>query len=130
LTPEEARASLLKEHSWDPDTLALWIRAQARCEYCGRDMLANIDDYFYGTERDHLHPISLDGPDDLTNQALSCRMCNRLKRNYVFSDPSQDLVRAERIAAIAAFIVPKRAQRERDLLLVRPLLLAAAGRGA
>jgi hypothetical protein len=53
---------------WDRDDAV--VRANFRCEYCGRNILGT------GWELDHIIPISIGGPDALQNIALACGRCN------------------------------------------------------
>ena len=56
--------------------------ARYRCEYCGRDLLASVDNYRMWQE-DHIIPESLGGEqDDMDNLALCCRSCNMPKGRW------------------------------------------------
>jgi hypothetical protein len=112
---DEARQALLLEHGWIPETLAIWLRADCRCEVCGRDLLGTTDDYFYGAEIDHLQPATRGGSDELSNRALLCRMCNRLKRNTELCDPAVGLPREEVLELARKYILPIRRQRQQKL---------------
>ena len=119
---DEARQSLLLEHGWSPETLTIWLRADCKCEVCRHDLLGSIDDYFYGAEIDHLQPASRRGSDDLSNRALLCKMCNRLKRNTELCDPALGLSREEVIELARKYILPIRQQREQKLDEAKRLL--------
>ena len=54
------------------------VRAGFHCEYCGRDLLADLDT-FLTLCRDHLIPASAGGPDCQANRVASCAACDRLK---------------------------------------------------
>ena len=58
-------------------------RANFRCEYCGVDMLGDLD-RFLTLVRDHFIPRSIGGPDGSTNRVCSCAACDRIKRDRVF----------------------------------------------
>jgi hypothetical protein len=50
-------------------------RAEHRCEYCrAPEVVFNLP-----FEVEHIVPISMDGPDNESNLALSCRACNLFK---------------------------------------------------
>jgi 5-methylcytosine-specific restriction endonuclease McrA len=66
-------------HAWTRDQVRVWARAQFRCEYCGRDMLASAVVYDTG-ELDHIDPKR--SRSALWNLALACRLCNRIKRRF------------------------------------------------
>ena len=52
-----------------------------KCEYCGRDLLASIEDYD-AWQLDHVVPTSKEGPDSFENLALCCKACNFMKLRY------------------------------------------------
>ena len=57
-------------------------RDQGRCRYCGCDLLASFEHYYFA-EVDHLLPRSATDRDDLYNLVLACRGCNgRLSRAH------------------------------------------------
>lgn len=65
--------------NWGPVNCGCAVRARFHCEYCGKNMLNSVDNY-YSWEIDHIIP----GRDDsLDNCALACRTCNHLKHHYV-----------------------------------------------
>jgi 5-methylcytosine-specific restriction endonuclease McrA len=68
---------------WSDSTLQLAIRAGFRCDYCGSDFFASVENY-YAFEVEHIVPrgrgSELDeAPENLT---VACRTCNRLKRRW------------------------------------------------
>jgi hypothetical protein len=89
---------------------------------CGRDLLGTTDDSFYGAEIDHLQPATRGGSDELSNRALLCRMCNRLKRNTELCDPALGLSREEVLELARKYILPIRGQREQKLDEAKRLL--------
>jgi hypothetical protein len=76
---KELVARLVAEYSWGEDGLARGLRADFRCEYCGRDLLASVEDYFANWHEDHIVPRSAGGSDDSENRAVACGPCNRMK---------------------------------------------------
>jgi hypothetical protein len=131
MTPGDERHVLLAEYGWSPETLDIWLRAGCKCEVCHRDLLASVDDYFYGAEIDHLHPVSRNGADDGWNRALLCRMCNRLKRNTEVCDPTLGLPREDVVERARALIMAIRDKRQAQLEAARLLLttIMQAGQG-
>lgn len=75
-------STLVEDFGWSEEAARLGVRAGFRCEYCGRDLLASVDDYD-AWQREHVIPPSKGGGDDLENLAVSCKTCNFLKRDFV-----------------------------------------------
>lgn len=69
--------------------VAMWNRANFKCEYCGYELLKDLNS-MRGAQLDHLLPQSrypeLKDIDD--NWVLSCYSCNQFKRDF---DPSESL---------------------------------------
>ena len=84
MTIEEIKESLVKA-GWFPETLEIAIEAGFKCQYCGLDFYASVNDYD-SMEVEHIIPRD-PGSDELSNKTLSCRTCNKLKRRW---DPSRD----------------------------------------
>ena len=77
----EALASeLARLPNWGSPGIECGIRAGFRCEHCGRDLLASLDDY-KAWQQDHLVPRSLGGPDTLDNMVAACHPCHVRKGN-------------------------------------------------
>ncbi len=57
----------------DADRLAVWIRDEGVCAYCGDQ--TTIDDF----QADHVVPKAQGGSDDPENLACACEPCNRSK---------------------------------------------------
>jgi 5-methylcytosine-specific restriction endonuclease McrA len=101
---------LAMEVNWRPWELEVFRRADGHCEYCGKDLFASSDAFYFEREFDHIVPTGGDGPE---NRALACRPCNFIKRRYLPVGGS----RAELVANAAGKI---RERRERnDLRLAR-----------
>ena len=115
-------AALARLPGWYEVSLIVWPRAGFRCEYCGRDMLASVDEYRYGWNHDHLIPKSVSHDDSTDNMVLSCVPCNRFKDTF---DPSTeagpDASRDELIAAATREIEELRQADESLLEEVREL---------
>lgn len=110
MTPSEARTALSKL-GWPDWMLDLGIRADFHCEYCDKDMLADVDSYD-GWQKDHIVP---DGGDDLSNLAIACKTCNFIKRA---SDPQASATGKDRDSLVAAAreIVSERRARKDKIL--------------
>jgi len=64
-------------------TMVVWDKADGHCEYCGKDLSATNEDYFRGSQIDHVISASKGGTEDLENLALACSYCNLSKGHYV-----------------------------------------------
>ena len=80
---EEVIVAELVGLGWSRSTLAVWLRAKCRCEYCDCDLLASDGEYLYGSHVDHVVPGQ---GDDLQNLALACKTCNVIKRAKNFAE--------------------------------------------
>ncbi len=65
-------------------------RTDYRCGYCGKDLLATLDD-FLSFVRDHLVPKSAGGPDGNHNRVASCAACDRIKETVGWMPRYDDL---------------------------------------
>lgn len=107
---QEVVERLQRELGWHHWHARRGFEANFKCEYCGRDLLATINDYD-AWQLDHIVPLSKDGPDKYENTALCCKACNFMKRTYVPSEGN----RAERIADAHRYIEEKRARKEVEM---------------
>lgn len=82
---------------WSRQTLAVWLRADCKCEYCGCDLLASDDQYLYGSHVDHIVPGA---GDDLENLALACKTCNFIKRAKKFAEAAEALIARQSSGAL------------------------------
>ena len=80
----QALTAELGRYRWSNEAVALGIKHDFRCVYCGRDFLLSIDD-FDTWQFDHVVPASKNGPDAIENKVIACKLCNFTKRNF---DPS------------------------------------------
>ena len=122
MTREELKSALVTQQGWSKDQADLGIQAGFRCEYCGRDLLASIENYD-AWQRDHILPISKGGAKAATNLALSCKTCNFMKRNWTPKermDPAAD--RSGCIALVRALIRERREIKQSELERVRALV--------
>jgi 5-methylcytosine-specific restriction endonuclease McrA len=104
---------------WSKETLAVWQRAKFRCEYCNADLLASVDDYFYGSHVDHIVPGR---GNHLDNLALACKTCNFIKSDRNFADDGRDLTRDEIVKKARDLIAEERLKKDKRLQRVRELL--------
>lgn len=75
MSEKELIKRLVETKLWGERSVKIGIRANFRCEYCGKDLLKSIANYKEWQE-DHIVPLSKGGKDTLDNIALSCRFCN------------------------------------------------------
>lgn len=119
---EAIRTGLASLPLWGQPGIDCAIRADFRCEYCDRDLLASLDDY-KAWAQDHVVPRKLGGGDGIENMAVSCHPCNSAyKKDW---DPrtaaGESASRDELIAAARHFIADKRAAETVVLHRVREL---------
>ena len=115
MTKAELVAALVGQCGWSKPQAELGIRAGFQCEYCGRSLLASIEDYD-AWQVDHIIPASKHGQDESWNRALSCKTCNFMKRNWLPPeglDPKSS--RGASIDAVRELIREKRATKQREL---------------
>ena len=110
---------------WSRQTLAVWLRADCKCEYCGCDLLASDDQYFYGSHVDHIVPGA---GDDLENLALACKTCNFIKRAKKFAEAAEVLDRQTIVGRAQAFILARREENQERLRHVKVLIESHTGR--
>ncbi|WP_216395889.1 type II CRISPR RNA-guided endonuclease Cas9 [Arcanobacterium phocae] len=73
----------------------LWVEQEERCIYCGKNIsFDSLVENLYGTEIDHIIPISRSADDSRMNKVLSCSACNQDKLNRIprewFEDSNRD----------------------------------------
>ena len=107
---DEARSALNKL-GWPDWMVDLGLRANFRCEYCDKDLLASVDAYD-DWQKDHIVP---NGSDHVSNLAIACKTCNFIKRN---TDPQPLSTDGDRQALVAAAreIVGERRARKEEIL--------------
>ena len=66
-----------KELQFPLDQIEMAVRADFKCEYCGKDLLESADAYD-SWQKDHLIP---NGDNSSDNMVLSCKTCNFAKRH-------------------------------------------------
>jgi 5-methylcytosine-specific restriction endonuclease McrA len=73
---DNIKKKLIDKFEWAEWQIDRGIRANFKCEYCGKDLLETIDDDFWIWQIDHIKPISKKGEDTKDNHAVSCLTCN------------------------------------------------------
>lgn len=98
---------LIKELHWPEYQIEVGLRADFKCEYCGKSLLETYEHYDQW-QVDHIIP---NGDNNLENLALSCKLCNFVKRQ---TDPSSQTDKKDRASLIAAArdIISQRRQRK------------------
>jgi len=107
----EELAAQLKSLGWSLEAVQLGVRANFCCEYCGADLLATIESYD-SWQRDHVVATARKGLDHLDNLALSCKLCNFLKRHSDVVQAFNLEDRHQAIAAIGQLIQQRRAAKQ------------------
>jgi len=75
MSEKELIRRLLETGSWGERAIKIGIRANFKCEYCGKNLINTLSNYTEWQE-DHIIPLSKGGQDHINNIALSCRFCN------------------------------------------------------
>jgi|GEM_PF-3652273 len=93
-------------------TVEVWLRADLKCEYCGKNLAEIVADYYHGSHVDHVVPNK---DDSIENLALACIACNRIKRHRRFGEGLIGLSRTELVKLAADYVETVRA-RDRERL--------------
>ena len=114
---EELRSKL----NFPVQQMHIAVRAQFRCEYCGKNLLESVDAYD-SWQIDHIIPRN-DDPEneDIENKALTCKTCNFAKRHSATEALLNCTSRQERIDEARKIVWDRRAQKEVTLMKVREL---------
>lgn len=122
--PAQIRLSerLKNQLGWAEWIIDVAVRAEFRCEYCDKNLIASVDSY-REWQHDHIIPkrVRSENQDDIDNLALSCRLCNvNFKGKW---DPSHDLSdgasREELIQAARKYVANKRTRTMKEVVRVR-----------
>jgi hypothetical protein len=113
---------LLMTTNWEPWELAVFHRAQGKCEYCGADMMASSDVFYRGRHFDH---IQKGGGEGVENRALACIYCNMIKRGRKTLIPNG--TREEIIAEIADWLRGMRVRNDERLAIDKAAWLKVQG---
>ena len=109
---------------WGRDWAKVCERAGYRCEYCGKDMLASLDDYL-SMETEHIVPRSAGGCDTVGNSALSCPVCHgkKLKNDWNPAEyAGEGAGRKELIQAVRKYLIGKRVDKYEEFLKYRQIV--------
>ena len=117
LTEKEIVSELLRFDFSEPQARA-GIKCEFKCEYCGRFLLASIQDYDTW-QWDHLEPVSKGGGDEEENGAIACKLCNFMKRNFLPSAPLAVLGRRAYIEEVKTYLLVLRRQKLEKLNNIR-----------
>lgn len=110
--------------SWNPLTARVAERANYRCEYCGLDLLASVENYkLFEVDNVVLKGLWPEGEFLFKNQALACRHCNYWRRQC---DPRSvappGAPREQLIEAVKPYIAKARARTQKEVECVRNLV--------
>ena len=80
VTEEEVVQQLRNTGKWSPEQARAGVRAEFKCEYCGLDLLASVENYKLW-QLDHIVPKKLieeihGNPENIENLAIACKACN------------------------------------------------------
>jgi 5-methylcytosine-specific restriction endonuclease McrA len=117
------RKELLATGEWGDDAIALGIRANFHCEYCGKDLLKNLENY-KEWNIDHIVPKSHGGTEQESNLALSCRTCNvSVKGHWNPADTIKTKVTREELLRVTReYIENRRVAMNKQLRLFRKIV--------
>lgn len=125
---KELIKTLKDKYKWSETQIRLGLRAKFKCEYCGKDLLKNIDDYKLW-QVDHIRPKSKQGNDDCNiddcnNLAISCRQCNvNFKSNYFpMNKNTENMSRQELIDVFKKYIIERRRNASMELSEMRDII--------
>lgn len=111
---QHASQEIKRRLRWGPINTGAGVRARFRCEYCDRNLLRSVDDY-YAWQIDHIVP---GGGDADENIALACSTCNHLKHTFV---PVGDC-REQRVECARKHIGLRRVKKQAELEALRKVL--------
>lgn len=113
---QEIIDKLVATRKWSPAAVRLGIRANFKCEYCGKDLLASVENY-KEWNFDHIIPKKHGGTDDDENIAVACRTCNvSVKSRW---NPAEHITgkptRAKLISETREYIKLKRVELQKEI---------------
>lgn len=121
---EEIVSALVEKGGWSETAARRGLRANFKCEYCNRDLLASVNDH-KAWQEDHIVPVSKGGgKDDDENIAVSCRTCNvNIKGKW---DPrtvcGENSSREELINAVREYVARGRTRFLEDVVSFRKIV--------
>ena len=98
-------------------------RANYRCEYCDRDLLASADAYKLW-QQDHIVPVEKGGNGDFENLALACSLCNKSFKGKwdPRSRAGENASRPDLVSAVRAYVHEQRRRIEDELVTLRGIV--------
>ncbi|MDP5291869.1 HNH endonuclease signature motif containing protein [Oceanimonas sp. CHS3-5] len=113
MKPDDIVEQLLATGLWGEPDASMGLAADFRCQYCGKDLLASVDNY-KEWQTDHLVPSSSGGLDEISNYVICCRTCNFIKGRW---NPQSEYVgviptREQLIISAKKYISEKRHENE------------------
>jgi CRISPR/Cas system Type II protein with McrA/HNH and RuvC-like nuclease domain len=109
--------------NWSEEAIDLGINQNFKCCYCGRDLLASIEDYDVW-QFDHIVPVSKNGADSTANKVIACKLCNFSKRNWNPQDVAGKEPSLEELQRFAkAHVTEQRQKKTAHLNKVKEVLL-------
>tara|TARA_R110001583_G_scaffold194829_2_gene367242 strand:+ start:2087 stop:2485 length:399 start_codon:yes stop_codon:yes gene_type:complete len=117
----------LSKYRFDKTNVELAIRADFKCEYCEKDLLANMDNYKLW-QVDHIIPKSSNYNDfdyeNFNNKAISCTQCNKdLKNKWnPLSEGLDDKTREQFILLTKKYIKEKRKIKNSEIDEIRKIV--------
>jgi len=105
----------LKQVDWSEEAVILGKEQGFRCWYCGRDLLASIEDYDVW-QFDHIIPTSKGGPDTIENKAIACKLCNFAKRDFDVEQVAGRIASKEELREYARPHIRQKLQDKREKL--------------
>ena len=121
---ESVVQELMSTGKWSKATARLGERADYRCEYCGLDLLATVENYKLW-QIDHIIPLKSGGdPTDPDNLAVACKQCNwDFKARWdPRTETESDATRTELIDGVRRYIKERKAESEKELERVRSIV--------
>lgn len=115
--------ALVDTGKWSESAARRGFRADFRCAYCDRDLLASVNDY-KSWQEDHIIPLSVDGKDEEENIVISCRTCNvNVKARWnPLTVCGENPSREELIEAVRKYVANKRTQFLEDVTELRKIV--------
>lgn len=107
---------------WSEETAWLSQRAGHKCEYCGLDFFASVENY-KSFQIDHIVPLSKGGTDTNDNKAIACRTCNvDLKSRWNPAEHCGSLDRQTLVAVVREYIAMRKEHYLAEIKLMKDIV--------